>query len=148
MSCDNGNIFFPMQADVYFAKSDQSAYGNIVQSWQYDYTISCDFVYAGVKYKEEVLPNILISLDSLLIGRSPTDFRTNKKGERFANTNIAITNIRDKYCNEIYVENGGGRNGKSTIYEIATFKPFVGPFGKIEHYSIILKRSENQEFGI
>jgi hypothetical protein len=146
-----GNInsqFFSMKADIYFAKTSQSAYGEVVQSWYLDHTIDCDFTYAGVKSKEEIIPNAVISVDSLLLGRSTTDFRVNNRGERFGLQNIIVTNIRDKFGEELYMESGGGRNGKSTVYEIATFKPFIGPFGKTEHYSVILRRSEHQRFAI
>ena len=148
MNCDTGNIAFPMQADIFYSINDQSAYGNVLRSWYYERTISCNFVYAGSKFREEVIPNILISQESLLIGRSKDDFRISLNGDPIDNTNIAITNIRDKNCNELYLENGGPRAGKSTVYEIATFQPFINPFGRVEHYSIVLKRSENQGFDI
>ena len=144
MYCDTGDIFFPLQADVYYVINQQSAYGNVIQSWYYDKTISCSFVYAGSKNREEVIPNILISEDSLLLGRTRVDFRKSSSGDMIDMTNIAVTNIRDKDCTPLYIESGGIRSGKSTLFEIATFKPFINPFGKTEHYSIVLKRSENQ----
>jgi hypothetical protein len=59
-------------------------------------------------------------------------------------TNVVVTNLRDKNCNEIYLETSGPRAGKSTIFEIATQDPFVGPFGSTEYYKLIIRRSENQ----
>ena len=144
MNFDTRNIYFPMQADIFYAINEQSAYGNVVQSWYYDRTVICDFVYAGSKYREEVIPNILISQDSLLIGRTKEDIRIDSLKDPADTTNIVITNIRDKHCEELYIETGGTRAGKSTLFEIATIKPFINPFGKREHFSIILKRSENQ----
>jgi hypothetical protein len=148
MGCDTNNAFFSMQADIFYSLNDQSAYGNVLQNWFYGQTVICDFTYAGGKFKEEVLPNVLISQDSLLLGRAKKDFRTSSEGEVFDFTNIAVTNIRDKHCNELYTEDGGPRQGKSTVFEIVTFKPFINPFGVIEHYTIILKRSENQGYDI
>ena len=148
MSCDTNNIFFPMQADIYYAMNEQSGYGNILQSWFYDQTVICNFVYAGNKFKEEVVPNVLISMDSILMGMTKKDIRNSSQEELFDLTNIAVTNIRDKHCNELYIEDGGPRKGKSTVFEIASIKPFINPFGKVEHYTIILKRSENQGFDI
>jgi hypothetical protein len=144
MDCDTKNIHYPMQADIFYSLNEQSAYGNVMQSWYYDRTVMCDFVYAGSKFREELIPNILISQDSLLIGRTKEDVRINSAGEPMDTTNIFITNIRDRDCEELYIETGGNRSGKSTLFEIATIKPFVNPFGKKEHFSIILKRSENQ----
>lgn len=144
MECDTKNIHYPMQADIFYSINEQSAYGNIMQSWYQDRTVICDFVYAGSKFREEVIPNILISQDSLLIGRTKEDIRITSAGEPRDTTNIVITNIRDKNCEELYIETGGPRSGKSTLFEIATIKPFINPFGHREHFSIILKRSENQ----
>lgn len=144
MSCDTNDIHFSMSADIFYSINEQSAYGDVVQSWYHDRTVICNFVYAGAKTKEEVIPNILISQDSLLIGRTKEDVRVSSSGDYIDKTNIVISNIKDKFCNEIYLESGGVRTGKSTLYEIATIKPFINPFGKTEHFSIILKRSENQ----
>ena len=55
-----------------------------------------------------------------------------------------MSNIRDSSGNAIHLETSGPRAGKSTIFEIATQEPFVGPFGGIEYYKLVLRRSENQ----
>jgi hypothetical protein len=55
-----------------------------------------------------------------------------------------VTNIRDKNGNVIHLETSGSRAGQPTLFEVATFDPFVGPFGNVELYRIILRRSENQ----
>ena len=146
MNCDTKDYRFPMQADIYYPMIDQSAYGNISKTWNYDRTVPCNFVYGGIKTKEEFIVNINISEDSILLGRTRLDPRVSSFGESFAVTNIVITNIKDKNCNEIYTETGGPRDGKSTLFEIATMQPFINPFGSIDYYRIILRRSENQEF--
>jgi len=135
-------------ADVYYSLNEQSAYGNVIQSWYLDRSVPCSFVYAGGKFKEEVIPNVLITDDSILIGRTRKDIRISSDGDNVDDTNIIITNIRDKDCSELYIESGGPRAGKSTVFEIAMHQPFIGPFGKAEHYSTVLKRSENQGFAL
>jgi hypothetical protein len=55
-----------------------------------------------------------------------------------------VTNIRDRFENPIYLETSGPRNGKSTLFEIATQAPFVNPFGTVEYHKVVLRRSENQ----
>jgi len=45
----------------------------------------------------------------------------------------------------IYKETAGPRAGKGTIYEIGTLEPFIGPFGDIEYYRMLWRRSENQD---
>ena len=42
------------------------------------------------------------------------------------------------------METSGPRSGKSTIFEVATQEPYVGPFGGIEYYNLVIRRSENQ----
>ena len=80
-----------------------------------------------------------------MLGRAKTDIRISSLEARNSITNVIITNIRDKNCNEIYTETSGPRAGKSTIFEIATIQPYIGPFGSIEYYKILLKRSESQD---
>jgi hypothetical protein len=55
-----------------------------------------------------------------------------------------ITNIRTATEESVYLETSGQRDGRSTIYEIGTNEAIVGPFGNIEYYRIVLRRSENQ----
>ena len=59
-------------------------------------------------------------------------------------TNVLITNIKDSNCNPIYIETAGSRAVKSTIFEIASLEPFVGPFGNVEYFRLTIRRSENQ----
>jgi hypothetical protein len=59
-------------------------------------------------------------------------------------TNIVITNIRNNLGEIIYNETSGPRSGNPTLFEVATLNPIVGPFGKVEYYKVILRRSENQ----
>lgn len=148
MSCDTGDFRYPMQAEIYYPMIEEGVYGNVSKTWTYDRTVPCNFVYAGAKTKEEFDINIEILKDSLLIGRVSEDIRTSSFEESYGLLNILITNIKDKNCNEIYVETAGPRAGKSTLFEIATLQPFVNPFGTVEQYRVILKRSENQEFDV
>jgi hypothetical protein len=144
MGCNTNDFMFPMQADVFYPIVEQGAYGNVSKTWSIDRSIICSFTPAGTANKEEVRPNIDLTLDSILIGRVKKDLRVSSKEEGLSITNVVISNIRDQNCNEIYTETAGPRSGKSTIFEIATQQPFVGPFGSIEYYNVILRRSENQ----
>jgi len=144
MECDPNDFMFPMQADIFYPDVEQSAYGNITKTWKLDRKIACSFNPAGTAFKEEVTPNVDLTFDSLLIGRGRGDIRVSSLQESFSITNIVVSNISDKNGNEIYVETAGPRKGKSTIFEVATIQPFNGPFGSIEYYKIILRRSENQ----
>lgn len=144
MICEEPDFMFPMQADIYHPVVEQGAYGNVKKTWILDRTIACSFAPAGTAFKEEVTPNVNITQEKLLIGRVKTDIRISSQEAKNSITNVIITNIKDKNCNEIYTETAGPRAGKSTIFEVATHEPFSGPFGNVEYYKLIIRRSENQ----
>jgi len=148
MKCEGKDFMFPMQVDVFYPIVDQGAYGNIKKQWILNKVIACHFTTAGLKAKEEVVPNINITQDTLIIGRVKSDIRISNLDDQNSLTNIILTNIQDKQCNNIYIETSGIRAGKSTIFEVASQEPFVGPFGNIEHYKLVLRRSENQAVDI
>ncbi len=142
--CEPTSFTMPMLADVYYPIVEQGALGNVKKQWVLDRSIACSLTPAGSKSGEEIAPNANITQEKLLIGRVGSDPRVSSKDAKNAITNIIITNIRDKYGNHIYTETSGPRAGKSTIFEIATNEPFVNPFGNVEYYKLILRRSENQ----
>lgn len=143
-TCENTSIVFPMLADVYYPIVDQGPYGNVQKTWIHDKTIACSFSSAGAAFKEDVKPNANITQDTIMLGRAKTDIRFSTNQDQNSITNVIVTNIKDKTLNEIYVETAGPRAGKSTLFEVATVEPYTGPFGSVEYYRIVLRRSENQ----
>jgi hypothetical protein len=133
-----------MLADIYYPIVEQGAYGNVKKNWVLDKTIACQFNTAGTANKEELRPEIKLLQDTALVGRVKSDIRFSSEEQKNALINIILTNIRDKNGNVIHLETSGSRAGQPTVFEIATFDPFVGPFGSVEFYRIILRRSENQ----
>jgi hypothetical protein len=142
--CEKTDFVYPLLVDVYYPIVEQSAYGNVKKQWILDKTLACNFSGAGTAWKEEVQPNVNITRDMVLIGRVRSDIRVSKLNADNAITNVILTNIRDSHNNPIYVETSGVRSGKSTIFEIASQDPIVGPFGSIEYFKLIIRRSENQ----
>ncbi len=142
--CEPTDFMYPMQADIYYPTVEQGAYGNVKKNWMLDRTIAGNFVVAGSAMKEEITPNVNITKNIILSGRSKSDPRFSSLDEASSLTNIVVTNIRDKFGNHLYKETSGVRVGKSTIFEIATVEPFAGPFGNTDYYNIVLRRSENQ----
>lgn len=142
--CETPDFIYPMQADIYYPIVEQGAYGNVKKNWMLDRTIVGNFVVAGQALKEEIKPNVNITQTMLLSGRSKSDPRFSSLDESSSITNIIITNIRDKNGAQLYKETSGIRAGKSTIFEIATVEPFMNPFGGVEYYKTVLRRSENQ----
>jgi hypothetical protein len=144
MSCEPKDFMYPMTADIYYPIVEQGAYGDIQRQWMMDRSVACFFNYAGVEYGEDVKPEVLINEEMILLGRVKEDLRISSSKEANAITNVVVTNITDRNCNEVYIETAGSRKDKSTIFEIASLEPLIGPFGSIEYYKVVLRRSENQ----
>lgn len=144
MICEPTDYIFPMQADIYYPIVDQGAYGNVKKNWILDRTVACNFNVVGAAGQEEVKPNVNITQENILLGRTKSDIRISHLETQNSITNIVISNIRDKHSNVIYKETAGIRAGRPTIYEIASQEPIVGPFGNVEYYKVVIRRSENQ----
>lgn len=143
--CESTDFMFPMLADVYYPIVDQGAYGNVKKQWILDRQFACNFVIQGTaSTNEEIKPNVNITKENMLIGRTKTDIRISSNKEMQSSTNIVITNIKTTQDEPIYIETSGPRSGHSTIYEIASIEPIVGFLNTIEYYRVILRRSENQ----
>jgi hypothetical protein len=142
--CETQDFMYPMLADVYYPIVEQGAYGEVKRNWVLDRTAACQFSTAGTANKEDIKPEAKLLLDSTLIGRMKSDIRFSSEEQRNAITNVLITNIKDRHGNVVYLETSGIRAGQPTIFEIATFDPILGPFGSVEYYRLVIKRSENQ----
>lgn len=143
-TCETTDFTFPMCADIYYPIIDQGSLGNIKKRWIHDRTIACSLAPAGSAFKEEITPNVNITQESIILGRLRTDIRISSKDARNAITNILVSNIKDRNLKQIYTETSGPRSGKATIFEVATVEPFTGPFGSVEYFKVVLRRSENQ----
>lgn len=144
VDCSTTSFKFPMLADIYYPIVEQGAYGNITRTWMLDKSVAGNFIPAGSEIKEELVVNVDLKQDSLLICRIRSDVRISSLQDPSNITNILITNIRNDQGNVVYSETSGPRAGSPTLYEVATQQPFVNPFGRIEHYRLVLRRSENQ----
>lgn len=144
MQCETTDFMYPMLADIYYPIVDQGAYGNLKKQWVLDRSIACNFGPTGQAASEEVKPNVNISKENILLGRTKTDLRIAANNARNSITNVVVTNIRTNQQKDIYLETSGTRDGRSTLYEIASSEAIVGPFGNVEYYKVVLRRSENQ----
>ena len=146
--CNTGDFLFPLSAEIFYPTVEQGAYGNVKKQWMYDRNIAISVASPGSAMKEEVTPNVNITQEKVLVGRSKQDLRVTSEDGKNSITNVVISNIKDRNCNPIYMETSGVRMNKSTIFEVASQEPYVGPFGKVEYYKIVLRRSENQAVDI
>lgn len=144
MICETPDFQYPLLAEVFHPIVEQGAYGNVKKQWILDRKIALSVAAPGSAKKEDVKPNVNITKEMVLVGRTQKDLRISDRDSDNSITNIVISNIQDKNCNHIYKETSGTRKGKSTIFEVASVEPFVGPFGNVEFYNFTLRRSENQ----
>jgi hypothetical protein len=146
-SCETTDFIYPMKADIYYPIITQNSYGQANKEWVFDRTITCNATPIGGAGDVELKPDAFLQYDGKLICRSKSDIRVSSNESENAITNILITNIRSKTDIILYKETAGPRTGRGTIYEVGTLEPFVGPFGEIEYYKMLWRRTENQTVG-
>lgn len=144
VNCETPDFMYPMMASIYYPIVEQGSYGNVKKQWIIDRVVVMNLTPKGGAMSEDVKPNVNITQDFVLVGRTKTDIRISSKDASSSITNVIVSNICDKNGNSIYNETAGVRAGKATIFEIAGQEPFSGPFGNTEYYKIMLRRSENQ----
>lgn len=142
--CHTTDFMYPLKADIYYPIVEQGAYGNIQKTWVVDRTVACSFAASGSASEEEIKPNPNINIDSVLVGRIREDIRISSLYTKDSLVNVIVTNIRTANDVPIYIETAGPRSGKSTIFEVATNEPIVGPFGDVQYFKVVIRRSENQ----
>jgi hypothetical protein len=145
--CEENDFMYPMRADIYYPIITQNDYGQANKEWVFDRTIVCNATPVGGNRTEDIRPEVFLQYENKLIARSKSDIRTSSTNTLNAATNILITNIRDIHDNLIYTESAGPRAGRGTIYELGTFDPFSGPFGDVEFFKMLRRRTENQSVG-
>ena len=145
--CDTTDFMYPMLADVYYAIIKQGEYGKAVKEWIFDKTIACNAQPITKRTQEETTPAVFLQSEGKLLARCRSDIRTSSKNQDYNVTNILITNIRFPGEQLVYRETAGPRDGRGTIFEIATLEPFVGGLQTIEYYYMMWRRSENQTVG-
>jgi len=145
--CEATDFIYPMKADIYYPIITQNNYGQANKEWVFDRTIICNASTIGGAGDVELKPEVFLQYDGKLIARSKSDIRISSNDTDNAITNILITNIRSATDLVIYKETAGPRTGRGTIYEVGTLEPFVGPFGEIEYFKMLWRRTENQTVG-
>jgi hypothetical protein len=146
-SCETTDFLYPMKADIYYPIIDQNQYGQAKKNWVFDRTVVCNATSVGGAGTEELKPEVFLQYKDKLVSRTKSDIRISSNGDSNADSNILVTNIRSANDLIIYKETAGPRSGKGTIYEVATLEPFINPFGEIEYYKMVWRRTENQDVG-
>lgn len=146
-ACEATDFLYPMKADIYYPIITQNQYGQPNKNWVFDRTVTINATPVGGAGTEDIKPAEFLQYENKLVSRTKSDIRISSNEQSNALTNILVTNIRTVDDTLIYKETAGPRNGRGTIYEVATAEPFTGPFGSIEYYRLLLRRTENQAVG-
>lgn len=147
MNCESTDFIYPLLADIYYPIINQSTYGQPTKEWVLDRTVSVNAEPLTRKSIQDVQPAVFLQHEGKLMARTKRDPRTSSHEENNAITNILIANIRFPNGEIVYKETAGPRNGKGTIYEIASIEPFIGGLQTIEYYQMLWRKSENQSVG-
>jgi hypothetical protein len=143
-TCETTDFVYPMTADIYYPTISQDEFGKIIKTWNYNKTIVCNATTLGGAGEEEIKPENFLKYEHNLISRTKSDIRTSATGTKNAATNILITNIKNNQGVLLYKEAGGARSGLGSLYEIATLEPFIDPFGNIQYYRMLWRKTDNQ----
>jgi hypothetical protein len=147
VDCEATDFIYPMKADIYYPIITQNNYGQANKEWVFDRTIICNATSLGGAGDVELKPDVFLQYDGKLVARSKSDIRVSSNMTDNAISNILVTNIRSASDITLYRETAGPRSGRGTIYEVGTVEPFIGPFGEIEYYKMLWRRTENQTVG-
>ncbi|CAB4157602.1 hypothetical protein UFOVP694_34 [uncultured Caudovirales phage] len=147
VDCEATDFIYPMKADIYYPIITQNNYGQANKEWVFDRTIICNATSLGGAGDVELKPDVFLQYDGKLVARSKSDIRVSSNMTDNAISNILVTNIRSASDITLYRETAGPRSGRGTIYEVGTIEPFIGPFGEIEYYKMLWRRTENQTVG-
>lgn len=147
VDCEATDFIYPMKADIYYPIITQNNYGQANKEWVFDRTIVCNATSLGGAGDVELKPDVFLQYDGKLVARSKSDIRVSSNMTDNAISNILVTNIRSASDITLYRETAGPRSGRGTIYEVGTVEPFIGPFGEIEYYKMLWRRTENQTVG-
>ena len=146
------DILFPMTADVYYAQTTQSEYGNMLKTWVFDRTVNCSVIselsnrgFAGeLKTKGQDL-----IYDSNAFFRTKEDLRKKTNGSYVPITGIAITNIKDPAGNDVWINGQNLSNSAGAIktkYEIKTIVPTFNYDHTLRHFRIFISKSQIQRW--
>lgn len=140
------NMTYPLLADVYYGTQTQNDFGEIDREWVFNRTVPVD-LNTSTNYKDQqIQPDQFFWVQDMLNGMVKEDLRIGDNQSPYSLTNILVTNIRNGSGEVIYYESAGERSGLPTLYEVSGLLPHNDPWGKVDYYKLVLKRSELQEF--
>jgi hypothetical protein len=130
------SILYTTEFSVYYSRQSQDEYGKVNRTWVLDRT-ERGYVKTLTNHYGVDQQNVM---RGEIRGKTEEDLRIDSDGNLYPVTEILVT-ITDP---PIYIETAGPRKGLTTMYEVRTSTPVVGPFGEVLHFEITLARSIDQ----
>jgi hypothetical protein len=139
------NTFLPLKLDLYYATTSQNDFGSVEKVWAFSQTIRANLSMSTNYKDQQIQPDQVFWVQDILSGRTLVDPRITALGALHSMTNVLITNIRNDKDIPMFVETVGELDGTSTVFELGGVLPHMGPFGDVDYYKIVIKRSDMQE---
>ena len=146
------DILFPMTADVYYAQTTQSEYGNMLKTWVFDRKVDCSVIselsnrgFVG----ELTTKGQDLIYDSNAFFRTKEDLRKKTNGSYMPITAIAITNIKDPAGNDVWINGQNLSNAAGAIktkYEVKTIIPTFNYDHTLRHFRLFISKSQIQKW--
>jgi hypothetical protein len=141
-----------MTADVYYAQTTQSEYGNMLKTWVFDRKVDCSVIselsnrgFVG----ELTTKGQDLIYDSNAFFRTKEDLRKKSNGSYMPITAIAITNIKDPAGNDVWINGQNLSNAAGAIktkYEIKTIVPTFNYDHTLRHFRLFISKSQIQKW--
>jgi hypothetical protein len=141
-----------MTADVYYAQTTQSKYGNMLKTWVFDRKVDCSVIselsnrgFVG----ELTTKGQDLIYDSNAFFRTKEDLRKKSNGSYMPITAIAITNIKDPAGNDVWINGQNLSNAAGAIktkYEIKTIVPTFNYDHTLRHFRLFISKSQIQKW--
>lgn len=140
------STLYNTSANVYYSVQDQNAFGAVDREWIFDKQIMCSVVSASsLRNSKALTPDVFMKYEDLLIFRTPVDITVRSNDVPYPITEILVSNIRNKAGQVLFTEHVLEGKSVGTVYEIASISPVFDAFDAIDHYKLILARSDNQD---
>jgi hypothetical protein len=145
-------ILFPMTADVYYAQTNQTEYGNVTKTWIFNRNVKCSAIseLSTRSFFGELKTNGAdFVYDSNLYFRTPEDIREDSSGKYYPITAISITNIKDPNGEQVWLNGQNKLNSNqpvNTKYELKTIVPTFDYDHTLRHWRVYLSKSQNQRW--
>jgi len=107
-------------------------------------TLRAGFSMSSNYKDQQIQADQMFWVQDIISGRTGSDPRVNPHGTMYPMTDLLITDIVDEKDSIIYLETAGPRSGLSSVFELAGVLPHVGPFGQVDYFKIVVKRSDDQ----